>query len=88
MKIKLINSGRNILDGPFNIKLGDVVTDVQAAGYLGISLCKLKKLMRDRKIPFYRMGSKKGGIFLFERKDLNRYKDRVKIKPKNLERCL
>jgi excisionase family DNA binding protein len=88
MKIKLIHFGRNILDGSFNIKLGDVVSDSQAARYLGITLCKLRKLMRGGKIPFYHMGSKKGGIFLFEKKDLNRYKDRVKIKPKNLERCL
>ena len=88
MKIKLIRLGRNILDGSFNIKLGDVVTDIQAACYLGITLCKLRKLMRGGKIPFYRLGSKRGGIFLFEKKDLNRYKERVRIKPKNLERCL
>ena len=88
MKTKLINLGRNILDGAFNKKLGDVVTDIQAARYLGITLCKLRKLMRGGKIPFYRMGSKRGGIFLFEKKDLNRYKDRAIIKPKNLERCL
>ena len=76
------------MDEAINIKLGDVVTDVQAAVYLDITLCKLRKLMRDGKISFYHIGSKKGGIFLFEKKDLNRYKHRVKIKPKNLERCL
>lgn len=88
MKIKLINLGRDVLDPLYNIKLGDVVTDIWAAAYLDITLCKLRKLMRDGKIPFYHIGSKKSGMFLFKKKDLNRYKDKIKIKSKNLERCL